>query len=345
MDRLGETTHVLSSFKRTRIVSNKHLERMNKLSILLLIVAVTATFNAAEARLSSPRRLRSVFPRRLNGLQCLGKVLSACPMCGDQSKTAQCQRCGQIFMVENYAQLKAMGCITPPPSRRRLGGVSTGRRLGGGMQCLNKLLSACPACADPTQTAQCQRCGQMYMVENYAQLKAMGCITPPPSRRSLGARSPRRLRSVFPRRLNGGNPQCSSKILSACPVCLKGQTAQCTRCVQMYMVTNYAQLNAMGCITPSRRRLGGASTGRRLGGWILVAGKWIWDDMDKPLANGECNRERCGSGYWDVMEDDQNVGGGKIYGEYNKGPVKVGGEWNFDAYNDAADYAMWKYRI
>ena len=22
--------------------------------------------------------------------------------------------------------------------------------------------------------------------------------------------------------------------------------------------------------------------------------------------------------------------GGKIYGEYNKGPVKVGGEWDFD---------------
>ena len=29
-------------------------------------------------------------------------------------------------------------------------------------------------------------------------------------------------------------------------------------------------------------------------------------------------------------EAEQNVGGGKIYGEYNKGPVKVGGEWNFD---------------
>ena len=88
----------------------------------------------------------------------------------------------------------------------------------------------------------------------------------------------------------------------------------------------------MGCITPppSRRRLGGASTGRRLGSWILVAGKWIWDDMNKPFADGECNYERCGHGYWDVMEDDQNVGGGRIYGEYNKGPVKVGGEWNFD---------------
>ena len=31
-----------------------------------------------------------------------------------------------------------------------------------------------------------------------------------------------------------------------------------------------------------------------------------------------------------ITQTEQNVGGGKIYGEYNKGPVKVGGEWNFD---------------
>ena len=35
-------------------------------------------------------------------------------------------------------------------------------------------------------------------------------------------------------------------------------------------------------------------------------------------------------GEWDFDEAEQNVGGGKIYGEYNKGPVKVGGEWDFD---------------
>ena len=35
-------------------------------------------------------------------------------------------------------------------------------------------------------------------------------------------------------------------------------------------------------------------------------------------------------GEWNFDEDQENVGGGKIYGEYNKGPVKVGGEWNFD---------------
>ena len=35
-------------------------------------------------------------------------------------------------------------------------------------------------------------------------------------------------------------------------------------------------------------------------------------------------------GEYSFDEAQQNVGGGKIYGEYNKGPVKVGGEWSFD---------------
>ena len=32
----------------------------------------------------------------------------------------------------------------------------------------------------------------------------------------------------------------------------------------------------------------------------------------------------------------EDVGGGRIYGEYNKGPVKVGGEWDFDEEADDA---------
>ena len=115
----------------------------------------------------------------------------------------------------------------------------------------------------------------------------------------------------------------------------QASNAQCVRCGKMYMVKNYASLQAMGCIKPypGQRRLGAVSTGRRLG-WVWAAGSWIWKDMDKPLANGECTYERCGHGYWDAMEDDENVGGGRIYGEYNKGPVKVGGEWEFDEEED-----------
>ena len=37
---------------------------------------------------------------------------------------------------------------------------------------------------------------------------------------------------------------------------------------------------------------------------------------------------------------DEDIGGGKIYGEYNKGPVKVGGEWNFD--EDANERVGWR---
>ena len=41
----------------------------------------------------------------------------------------------------------------------------------------------------------------------------------------------------------------------------------------------------------------------------------------------------------DVAEEDRvdngvRVGGGKVYGEYNKGPYKAGGEWNFDTTTD-----------
>ena len=47
-----------------------------------------------------------------------------------------------------------------------------------------------------------------------------------------------------------------------------------------------------------------------------------WYDEEEELYS---NRRSLRSPY-----EDEEVGGGKIYGEYNKGPVKVGGEWNFD---------------
>ena len=37
-------------------------------------------------------------------------------------------------------------------------------------------------------------------------------------------------------------------------------------------------------------------------------------------------RSKCSSSF----DEAEEVGGGRVYGEYNKGPVKVGGEWNFD---------------
>ena len=98
----------------------------------------------------------------------------------------------------------------------------------------------------------------------------------------------------------------------------------CTLRTDVHGQEAYASLQAMGCIKPypgQRRFTGAVSTGRRLG-WVWAAGSWIWKDMDKPLANGECTYERCGHGYWDAMEDDENVGGGRIYGEYNKALLK-----------------------
>ena len=37
---------------------------------------------------------------------------------------------------------------------------------------------------------------------------------------------------------------------------------------------------------------------------------------------------KCQMGQYDAMEE--NVGGGRVYGEYNKGPYKAGAEYNWD---------------
>ena len=39
-------------------------------------------------------------------------------------------------------------------------------------------------------------------------------------------------------------------------------------------------------------------------------------------------KKACGGSY-DILGENL-VGGGKVYGEYNKGPVKAGGEYNWD---------------
>ena len=57
--------------------------------------------------------------------------------------------------------------------------------------------------------------------------------------------------------------------------------------------------------------------------------KITWDQAEperKPLS---LLREKVRSSNL-VNRMDEEIGGGKVYGEYNKGPVKVGGEWNFD---------------
>ena len=59
-------------------------------------------------------------------------------------------------------------------------------------------------------------------------------------------------------------------------------------------------------------------------------GKWSpWATYNDGLHKRWMNdaKKACG-GSFDVMEE--NVGGGKVYGEYNKGPIKVGAEHNWD---------------
>ena len=91
------------------------------------------------------------------------------------------------------------------------------------------------------------------------------------------------------------------------------------------------QLKAVGCLGKNSRRLGAWKTA------IGIIGNDIWN---RPVANGECNNARCGSAYYnDVMPDDEYVGGGRVYGEYNNGPIRAGAEYNFD--QDDEDVGSW----
>ena len=69
----------------------------------------------------------------------------------------------------------------------------------------------------------------------------------------------------------------------------------------------------------------------------------LFDEADQNVGGGKIYGEynkgpvKVG-GEWEFDEAEQNVGGGKIYGEYNKGPVKVGGEWEFDEEDQSVGY-------
>ena len=63
---------------------------------------------------------------------------------------------------------------------------------------------------------------------------------------------------------------------------------------------------------------------------MKVGGEWNFDETEENVGGFSIELERLrllGD------ETEENVGGGREW------------KWNYDAYNDAADYAMWKYRI
>ena len=56
-----------------------------------------------------------------------------------------------------------------------------------------------------------------------------------------------------------------------------------------------------------------------------------WDEMDQEESNGPKHQLlRNHIAKYNQDQSDENVGGGKVYGEYNKGPVKAGGEYTWD---------------
>ena len=56
-----------------------------------------------------------------------------------------------------------------------------------------------------------------------------------------------------------------------------------------------------------------------------------WDEMDQEESNGPKHQLlRNHIAKYNQDQSDENVGGGRVYGEFNKGPIKVGGEHNWD---------------
>ena len=84
------------------------------------------------------------------------------------------------------------------------------------------------------------------------------------------------------------------------------------------------------------RRLRSARRNRRLTfspyGPAPVRPPYMDEDVGGGRVYGEYNKGPVKvGGEWTFDEDaNERVGGGRVYGEYNKGPVKVGGEWTFD---------------
>jgi hypothetical protein len=56
-----------------------------------------------------------------------------------------------------------------------------------------------------------------------------------------------------------------------------------------------------------------------------------WDEMNQEESNGPKHKLlRNHIAKYNQDQSDENVGGGRVYGEFNKGPIKVGGEHNWD---------------
>ena len=56
-----------------------------------------------------------------------------------------------------------------------------------------------------------------------------------------------------------------------------------------------------------------------------------WDEMDQEESNGPKHQLlRNHIAKYNQDQSDENVGGGRVYGEYNKGPYKAGAEYNWD---------------
>ena len=70
-----------------------------------------------------------------------------------------------------------------------------------------------------------------------------------------------------------------------------------------------------------------------------------WDEMDQEESNGPKHQLlRNHIAKYNQDQSDENVGGGRVYGEYNKGPYKAGAEYNWDEAEENVGDSYWTNR-
>ena len=156
------------------------------------------------------------------------------------------------------------------------------------------------------------------------------------------------------RLMNQASPRCNAILMDGCQhqcAVFGGNSQQCTTCNKDNLRNNYDELLRHGCVEPPKLDKCAAI---KMDGCVGLCysnapecskcmTRNMWNNWDELVKNGCTNRNRrlnAGPTSWQQArrfqswnnwdEAEENVGGGRVYGEYNKGPYKAGAEYNWD---------------
>ena len=165
------------------------------------------------------------------------------------------------------------------------------------------MMDGCMGLCTRGNTPECNECATRNAMNNYAELMENGCIN--------------RNRRLF-RTADEAPQMCCQSMSPSCVACRKRQERNA-----WYKRRQEIKNLVRGMMNdPDWAPLLEGKDNRRLN-----AGPTSWQQAREFQSwnNHDFNHFRHG---WD--EAEENVGGGRVYGEYNKGPYKAGAEYNWD---------------